>query len=176
MDLVVVGIGEPLDLVVEGEAQLIADMMGDGFAEIVLQEREQAAGDGHHQDGDGAPQQRLFSTLPCHGQDVLGLVDGLAEQARDAELENGGDDRGADGDGDLKRVAQRQQGDAQQRALALARMGGGDMGRRVAARAGAAGLETNQGNDPDVREARRGGGRNRRQHRAKNLSCHTTVI
>ncbi|MNC87302.1 hypothetical protein D3C83_30180 [compost metagenome] len=55
MDAVVVAEGEPLQLLEKREPQLVAEILADGFREIVVGEGEEAAhdSDAQHQQGRG---------------------------------------------------------------------------------------------------------------------------
>jgi hypothetical protein len=88
MHSVMIGIGEPLYFVIEGQAQLVAHIMADAFREIVLHQGEKSAGHGNCQKGEGCPDQHLLSLLSGHAQHVLCLIDGLAKEPRNGELQH----------------------------------------------------------------------------------------
>ena len=147
MDLVVEGKAQPLDLFVERQAQLVAGLMADGLAIVVLEHGEDAA---QHADDEqrqrGDPQRMLGRGTRAGGDHALRLIDRPPEQARDEQLQRRRDEGRDDGDRHLPGVAQRHPGNAQQRAEALAPRCFGDMGKRLAALRRAAGCILAQGN------------------------------
>ena len=99
MNAVVEAEAEPLDLLVAGKTQLIADMMADGLGEIVLHHGEKTAKDADGQKNDRRRQQRIFGDLAGgtarHGR--LCLVHRMAQKPGDHQLQGCGHERGADG-------------------------------------------------------------------------------
>ncbi len=134
VDLVVEGKAQPLDLLVERQAQLVAGLMADGLAVVVLDHGEEAAQDADDQQRQRRrPQRVLGGRTRARGHHALRLVDGPPEQARDEQLQRRRDEGRDDGDRHLPGMAQRHAGDAQQRAEALAPGCFRDMGKRLAA-------------------------------------------
>ena len=124
---------QPLDLLITGEPQLIADLVPDRFAEIVLQHREDAAADADGEQDQRGAKQGLTGRLRARTGDVLGLVDRAAEQARNGELQARPDEGGHDSEGRRPGVAERHARDAQQGAEPATPLGSADMRQRHAA-------------------------------------------
>src|SRR5690606_28546620 len=109
-----------------------------------------AARYGNQQQGCCAPEQGLLGSIGSGAEHILRFVHRLAKQAWNGQLQNRGNDRGANGQTCLPIVAQREQRDAQQGALPLTSVGSCNMSPSIAARTVAASLEGDQGNNPDV--------------------------
>ena len=97
MDPVVEAEGEALDLLVEGEAELVTNVVAYGFAVVVLHHGEEAAQHADREEEERGGPERVLGGGGA-GERLLALVDGAAEQPRDRELQAGGDQRGADGE------------------------------------------------------------------------------
>ena len=121
--------GEALDLLVEGEAELVTDVMAYGFAVVVLHHGEEAA---QHADREEEERGGPEGVGAGAGEGLLALVDGAAEEARDGELQAGGDEGGGDGGAGLPGVAEAHAGDAHERVQPPSPAGGRHMGERVA--------------------------------------------
>ena len=86
VDLVVIGKAQPLDLLVDRQAQLVGGVMADRFAPVVLQHGEDAA-----RDADGEQDHRRGPERGA-GRDAviehaLGLIDRLTEEAWHQQLQ-----------------------------------------------------------------------------------------
>ena len=109
---------EPLQLLVIGKAQAVADHMADRLADVVVQHGEDAAQDARAEQHESDGEQRrlgLFLAGPAAGQEAVGVVHRLAQELRDEKLEIGGDDGGEKRGGDAPWMLERQANDAQQR-------------------------------------------------------------
>ena len=122
---------QALELLVEGQAQLVADLVADGLAVVVLEHGEEAAQDADDQQHQrGRPQRRLGAPSAARHH-ALRLVDRLPEQARNEQLQRRRDEGRDDGDAHLPGMAKRHARDAQQRAEAASPLGGGCVRKRT---------------------------------------------
>ena len=125
VDAVVEAKAQALQLLVAGQAELVADLVADGLAVIVLQQREEAAQDADHEEDQGGGHERRAGAPVDGGQHALGLVDRLSEQAGDGQLQRRGDEGRDERDAHLPGMAKRHARDAQERAEAAPPLGGG---------------------------------------------------
>src|SRR6185312_15457232 len=96
------------------QAKLVTDVMADRFAKIVLEQREHATQDAGGQQGQPDTPQRALGRpgMRVRGQDALRLIDSVAQQSRNGELEDAGDDRRYHGQRALPWVAEGHAGNA----------------------------------------------------------------
>jgi hypothetical protein len=95
MHAVVKAEGEPLDLLVTGNAKLIAHVVADAFAIIVLHHGEDTAQHACAEQQQCRGQQRILRRETGHAalDHRLGVIDGASEKARDHQLKRGRDKR-----------------------------------------------------------------------------------
>jgi hypothetical protein len=126
MDGVVERKAEALQLAVKAEPQVIGDAMADRLAEIVVDQREQAAQQrSAEQQQRGIDQGRAGDgTIDrLRAKQAKRLIDRVAEQLRNGQLEQRGNEGRPDGDSELPAIGQRQLEDAPKHARIAARDG-----------------------------------------------------
>jgi len=117
MDLIVEAEGELLDLLVAGKPELIAHMVADRFAVIILYHREQAAQNADDEQQQSGRHQSIFGDLASGtaSDRRLRLIDGATQQARDRQLQRCSYECCPYGEARLPWVAQRHMGDPDDR-------------------------------------------------------------
>jgi len=109
MDAVVKAEGQSLQLLEELQAQVMADLLAEIFSVIARQHGQEAADGGCSNDQSGADPQGLAGRLrggASAGQQVMGLVNGQAEQARQGQARQGRAQGAENGEAQQTRIAQ----------------------------------------------------------------------
>ena len=106
---------EPLELLVEGQPELVRHLVADRLAQVLLDERERPPEKGRRKDEDGGTKQRAAGSVRVQrgaAQEAVGRVDRFTEQPWDPELETGAAHNGKGAEEQSPLVAQRHADDA----------------------------------------------------------------
>ncbi len=115
MHAVVEGGAQRLQLAVEGEPQVIGEVVADRLAAVVVHEGEDAAQNGDREQDERRLEQRFPGEFRRHriaAEQPHRVVDRLSEKPRDRELEHRGAERRHDRDRKLQTVARGEADDA----------------------------------------------------------------